>query len=274
MSNEPITQIRNILQEFWVFEQSRLFGIWKLEFGVYLMKRAVVIPARYASTRLPAKPLADIAGKPLIQWVYDGACSSTLKDEVIIATDDERIRAVAQSFRATVAMTSPDCPSGTDRVYEVIAGRDADVIVNVQGDEPQIRGDMIDTLFAAFDKEPLEMATLCCPLDDADECMNPNVVKVVVDSNGFALYFSRAPIPFFRKSTGMPVYKHIGIYGYSRSFLQRFVRLPAGRLEETESLEQLRALEAGHRIKVLVVNYDGMSIDTPEDLERARAKLR
>lgn len=238
------------------------------------MKRIVVIPARYASTRLSAKPLADIAGKPLVQWVYDGACASALKDEVLIATDDERIRSVAHSFGAAVAMTSPDCPSGTDRVYEAIKERDADIIVNVQGDEPQIRGDMVDRLFAAFDKEPLEMATLCCPLDDQDECMNPNVVKVVMDANGFALYFSRSPIPFFRKSTGMPVYKHIGIYGYSRSFLERFVKLPPGRLEETESLEQLRALEAGHRIKVLVVNYDGMSIDTPEDLQRVRTLLR
>ena len=238
------------------------------------MKRVVVIPARYASTRLPAKPLATIADRPLIQWVYEGACASALKDEVLIATDDERIRTVAHSFGATVVMTSTDCPSGTDRVYQAIAGRSGEVIVNVQGDEPQIRGDMIDTLFAAFDKELLEMATLCCPLVDQDECMNPNVVKVVMDRNGFALYFSRSPIPFFRKSTNMPVYKHIGIYGYSRSFLEQFVKLPAGRLEETESLEQLRALEAGHKIKVLVVTYDGMSIDTPEDLERARLRYR
>lgn len=238
------------------------------------MKRIVVIPARYGSTRLPAKPLADIAGKPVIQWVYEGASASKLKDEVLIATDDERVCAVAQSFGAAVAMTSSECASGTDRVYEAVRGRVADIIVNVQGDEPQIRGDMIDTLFEAFDKEPLEMATLCCPLSDEDECMNPNAVKVVLDRYGFALYFSRSPIPFFRNSTGVPVYKHVGLYGYTRAFLERFVKLPKGRLEETESLEQLRALEAGHKIKVLVVDYNGISIDTPEDLERARTLLR
>ena len=237
------------------------------------MKRLVVIPARYASTRLPGKPLADIAGKPLIRWVYDAARQSKLAHEVIVATDDERIRDAVSAFGAAPVMTSPECPSGTDRVYEAIRERKADVIVNVQGDEPLIRGDMIDTLFAAFEQEPLEMATLSCPLADEDEFRNPNIVKVVPDANGFALYFSRSPIPFFRRPTGVPMYKHIGIYGYSRSFLETFVKLPGGRLEETESLEQLRALEAGHRVKVLVVDYDGISIDKPEDLDRARSVL-
>jgi len=193
---------------------------------------------------------------------------------VLVATDDERIQNAASDLGALAVMTSPDCPSGTDRVFEAVKQRDAGVIINVQGDEPLIRGDMIDLLFAALEEESLEMATLCCPLTDDAEFENQNVVKVVLDDNGLALYFSRSQIPFFRRATGMPIYKHIGIYGFSRAFLETFVNLPKGRLEETESLEQLRALEAGHRIKVLIVDYDGISIDTPEDLERARLILR
>jgi 3-deoxy-manno-octulosonate cytidylyltransferase (CMP-KDO synthetase) len=240
------------------------------------MKRVVVIPARYASTRLPGKPLAEIAGKPLIQWVYERASTSTLKDEVLIATDDARIEDTALCFGASVVVTRPDCASGTDRVYEAIKGSDADIIVNVQGDEPLIRGDMIDRLFAAFEKETLDMATLCVPINDKSELENPHIVKVVIDQKGFALYFSRSPIPFVQKPTTAAMYnypggyRHIGIYGFSRAFLERFVSLPKGKLEETESLEQLRALEAGYKIKVLIVDYDGISVDTPEDLERAR----
>jgi 3-deoxy-manno-octulosonate cytidylyltransferase (CMP-KDO synthetase) len=237
------------------------------------MKRVIVIPARYASTRLPGKPLAEIAGKSLIQWVYERASTSTLKDEVLIATDDARIEDTALCFGASVVVTRPDCPSGTDRVYEAIKGSDADIIVNVQGDEPLIRGDMIDRLFAAFEKETLDMATLCSPLSDKIESGSPHTVKVVLDQKGFALYFSRSPIPFMQQRTTAAMYKHIGIYGFSRAFLERFVSLPKGKLEETESLEQLRALEAGYRIRVLVVEYDGISVDTPEDLERARLKL-
>jgi 3-deoxy-manno-octulosonate cytidylyltransferase (CMP-KDO synthetase) len=237
------------------------------------MKRVVVIPARYASTRLPGKPLAEIAGKPLIQWVYERASTSALRDDILIATDDDRIRDAALSFGASVVMTSPDCASGTDRVYEAVRGRDADIIVNLQGDEPLIRGDMIDALFSVLEIESLEMATLCVPLTAKSEQGSPHAVKVVFDRGGFALYFSRSPIPFFQRRSGMPVYKHIGIYGFSRSFLERFINLPKGQLEETESLEQLRALEAGYKIKVLVTDYDGISIDTPEDLEQARLKL-
>jgi len=289
------------------------------------VKRVVVIPARYASTRLPGKPLAVIAGKPLIQWVYEGASTSTLKDEVLIATDDPRIEDTALCFGASVVVTSRDCASGTDRVYEAVKGSDADIIVNVQGDEPLIRGDMIDRLFTVFEKEPLDMATLCSPLRDKSELESSHTVKVVIDQKGFALYFSRFPIPFFQRPAGLPnytdldssgdrggsekphpragtraysevrrgarrstpasgypegihlkpnwYYKHIGVYGFSRAFLERFVNLPKGKLEETESLEQLRALEAGYKIKVLIVDYDGISVDTPEDLERARLML-
>ncbi len=218
------------------------------------MKRVIVIPARYASTRLPGKPLAMIAGKPLIQRVYEGAAASMLKDEAVIATDDTRIRDAALAFGASVVMTPADCASGTDRVHEAVKGRDADIIVNVQGDEPLIRGDMIDALFTAFETERLDMATLCTQLTDRSEMENSNIVKVVRDRNGFALYFSRSPIPFQRNAATMPICKHVGIYGFSRSFLETFVALPHGELEQTESLEQLRVLEAGYKIKVLEVD--------------------
>jgi 3-deoxy-manno-octulosonate cytidylyltransferase (CMP-KDO synthetase) len=234
----------------------------------------VVIPARYASTRLPGKPLAQIAGKPLIQWVYERASTSALKDDILIATDEVRIRDAALAFGASVVMTSADCASGTDRVYEAIKARDADIIINLQGDEPLIRGDMIDALFSVLEGESLDMATLCVPLSEKSELESPHTVKVVLDQKGFALYFSRSPIPFAQKRTSAAAYKHVGIYGFSRSFVERFVSLPRGRLEETESLEQLRALEAGYRIKVLIVDYDGISVDTPEDLERARLRVR
>ncbi len=292
------------------------------------MKRLVVIPARYASTRLPGKPLAEIAGKPLIQWVYERASTSTLKHEVLIATDDLRIRDRALSFGASVAMTAPDCASGTDRVYDAVKERDGDIVINLQGDEPLIRGDMIEALFSALEGESLDMATLCTPVADENERRSPHTVKVVLDRQGFALYFSRSPIPYFQKEPGAPAYtslhssgdrggseeptqaysevrrdtrkrvpgrsdsaasckdnegirvkanwyyKHIGVYGFSRSFLEKFVSLPKGKLEQTESLEQLRALEAGYKIKVLTVDYEGISVDTPEDLERARRMLR
>lgn len=235
------------------------------------MKSLIVIPARYASTRLPGKPLLDIAGKPLIQWVYERARASTLAADVIVATDDERIRAGCEAFGATVVMTSPDCASGTDRVQQALKGREADIVVNLQGDEPRIPSAMIDALIRTMEEEKeLPMATLCSEITDLDEYKDPNVAKVVRDSAGMALYFSRAPIPYLQKSAPMPLYKHIGIYAFSRSFLETFVSLPKGKLEQAESLEQLRALEAGYRIKTIVVEYEGIGIDTVEDLERAR----
>ena len=237
------------------------------------MKRVVVIPARYASTRLPGKPLAQIAGKPLIQWVYERASTSTLKDDILIATDDVRIRDAALAFGASVVMTSPDCASGTDRVHEAIKARDADIIINLQGDEPEIRGDMIDTLIRTMERERPEMATLCAFIDDPRDYKSPHVVKCVLDRNNFALYFSRAPLPFMQRTIAIPLYKHIGIYAFSRPFLDTFVALPKGRLEEAESLEQLRALEGGYRIKAVLVEYDGVGIDTEADLERARKRM-
>ncbi len=238
------------------------------------MTSIIVIPARYGSTRLPGKPLLDIAGKPLIQWVYERAHASKLASDVLIATDDERIRERCEAFGAAVAMTSPECRSGTDRVFEAIQDRDADIVVNVQGDEPQIRPEMIDTLIRVIGEERLDMATLCSIIDDAHDYKSPHVVKIVRDVHDFALYFSRAPLPFMERTTAIPLYKHIGIYAFSRSFLETFVGLPKGRLEAAESLEQLRALEAGYRIKTILVEYDGIGIDTEADLERAREAMQ
>ncbi len=172
-------------------------------------------------------------------------------------------------------MTSPDCSSGTDRVHEALIGKEADIVVNLQGDEPQIAPAMIDALIRAMEEENgLQMATLCSHITDPGDYKSPHVVKIVRDVNGMALYFSRAPLPFLQKSIPIPLYKHIGIYAFSRPFLDTFVSLPKGRLEEAESLEQLRALEAGYRIKTLLVEYEGIGIDTVEDLEQARKILR
>lgn len=237
------------------------------------MKSIVVIPARYGSTRLPGKALADIAGKPLIQHVYEKAGESTLQSEVLIATDDVRIQDACKAFGAPVVMTGADCKSGTDRVYEAIKTREADVVVNLQGDEPQIRGDMIDTLIRAVQSDNLDMATLCAYITDPHDYKSPHTAKVVLDRNGFALYFSRAPLPFFQQSVAIPIYRHIGIYAFSRTFIETFVNLPVGSLERAESLEQLRALEAGYRIKVLLTEYDGIGVDTENDLKKVREIL-
>ncbi len=243
------------------------------------MKKIIVIPARYASTRLPGKPLIDIGGKSLLQRVYDGACRSKLSDGTLIATDDERIKKAALAFGAEVIMTDPALPSGTDRVFAAIQDKEADLVVNLQGDEPFIEPSIIDQLFSALEEGGVAMATLCCPITDESEYRNPNTVKVVLDNSGFALYFSRSPIPFvkisnFKFQISNLAYKHIGIYGFTRSFLEQFVALPKSPLEETESLEQLRVLENGYKIKVIVTGYSGFGIDTPDDLERARQLLR
>jgi 3-deoxy-manno-octulosonate cytidylyltransferase (CMP-KDO synthetase) len=242
------------------------------------MKKIIVIPARYASTRLPGKPLIDIGGKPLLQWVYEGACRSKLADGILIATDDERIKNIANNFGAEAIMTDANLQSGTDRVFAAIQGREADLIINLQGDEPFIEPSIIDQLFSTMEKGGVETATLCCPITDENEYRDPNIVKVVLDSSGFALYFSRSPIPYLRTSnyelrTPNCLYRHIGIYAFTRSFLQQFVSMPKSRLEEAESLEQLRILENSYKIKVIITEYDGFGIDTPDDLERARKLL-
>ncbi len=239
------------------------------------MKIIGVIPARWASTRFPGKVLQILRGKPVVQHVWERAGQSRRLDEVIIACDDERVRAAAEGFGAQAVMTSPDHASGTDRIAEAIAGRDADIIINVQGDEPLIDPAVIDQLADALLDDPaVPMATVIKRLEDPALVKDPNVVKAVIDNNGFALYFSRAPIPFARdKDSSPPVYKHLGIYGYRRDFLLSYSSLPASMLERAEKLEQLRVLEAGLKIKTVITEYDSIGVDTPDDLKRIEAQL-
>lgn len=191
-----------------------------------------------------------------------------------MATDDERIVQAVKAFGGDAVMTSSSCRSGTDRVFETVRQREVDLIINLQGDEPFMRPDMADLLFSVMENENLDMATLCSPIADEREYHDPNTVKVVLDDRGFALYFSRSPIPYLKNDTARPLlYKHIGIYAFKRDFLERFVKMPRSRLEEMESLEQLRVLENGFRIRVLTTQYDGFGIDTLADLERARLTL-
>jgi 3-deoxy-manno-octulosonate cytidylyltransferase (CMP-KDO synthetase) len=235
------------------------------------MKILCVIPARYSSTRLPGKPLAMIAGKTMIQRVYERAAQATKPDEVLVATDDERIKKAVEGFGGKAMMTSASHPSGTDRLAEVALSYDQmDVIINVQGDEPMIPPTLIDELCQAFEDNPqLQMAT-AKTLMQPEDYKNPNAVKVVTDQSGYALYFSRSLIPYPRyKTDDFKVYKHIGIYAYRRDFLLKFAALLPTTLEQIEGLEQLRAMENGTRIKVLLTDFQGIGIDTQEDLDRA-----
>lgn len=239
----------------------------------YLMRFVGVVPARYGSTRLPGKPLLEFAGKPLIQWVYENARRSGLLSRVVVATDDERIRAAVLSFGGEAVMTRPDHASGTDRVAEVAAGVDADVFVNIQGDEPLIAAATIDAVCGAFlDDSGLLIATAKMRLEDPEEAARQQVVKVVADAEGRALYFSRSLIPFPRRQPAA-FYKHVGIYGYRKSFLLGLASLAPSSLEQAECLEQLRFLENGYRIKVVEVFSDSMGVDTPEDADRVRRLL-
>ncbi len=238
------------------------------------MRAAIIIPARYASTRFPGKPLALLWGKPVIQHVYERASRSRLCERVLIATDDERISAAAHAFGAEVAMTRADHPSGTDRVAEVAAGLDVDLIVNVQGDEPLVDPAAIDAAVEPLAADPaIVMGTLAAPIDQVEDLANPNVVKVVMDQAGFALYFSRLPVPFVRDGqAGVIRCRHIGLYVYRREFLLGLSRLAQTPLEQAEKLEQLRVLEHGHRIRVVIVEKASPGIDTPEDLARLEAE--
>ncbi len=247
----------------------------------------VVIPARYGSTRLPAKALLEIAGRPMIQWVIDAAVSSSAA-EVLVATDDARVAAVAIDSRrpeqTLAVLTSDRHPSGTDRIAEVAAARHWDattIVVNVQGDEPQLPPALIDQVAMLLNDHPeADIATLATPITTLAEFLDPNVVKLVADDLGLALYFSRAPIPWDRDgaTTGSQSFagalRHLGIYAYRVTALQRLTRLPPGRLESMERLEQLRALQAGMRIAVAVARVvPGMGVDTEHDLARVRAAL-
>lgn len=232
------------------------------------MNTLCVIPARYASTRLPGKPLADIAGKPMIVRVYEQASRAKRLSGVIAAVDDERVYEAVVSHGGKAMMTAKGHPTGTDRLAEVAAAHpEAELIINVQGDEPLIEPDLIDALAAAFEEAPeLQMATVKSPMTDENEMKNHNNVKVVTDKEGYALYFSRSLLPYPRENTGVTVYKHIGIYAYRRDFLLQYARMKPTALEQTESLEQLRALENGYKIKVIATDFKFVGVDTPEDL--------
>ena len=239
------------------------------------MKVLCIIPARYASTRLPGKPLRDIAGKPMIVRVYERATGAQRVQEVVVATDDERIRAAVEEHGGNAVMTRADHATGTDRLAEVAAQRpDCDLIINVQGDEPLIDPAVIDTLVAPFEHDAeLMMATAKTEITDAAEMENPNNVKVVVDRTGNALYFSRARIPYARNA-GAKVYKHIGIYAYRRDFLLAYAKMAQTELECSESLEQLRALENGYRIRVVETDAVFIGVDTEEDLAAVNAEYQ
>jgi len=242
------------------------------------MKIIGIIPARYGSQRFEGKVLADLSGKPVLQHVWERAKQSKFLEDLIIACDDERVQKVAKDFGAKVVLTSKDHSSGSDRLTEVVAALDVQVVVNIQGDEPLIHYSMIDDLARALTLEPIcPMATLIKRIDDEEELRNPNVVKVVIDKNKFALYFSRASIPFNRDNIPFKetvYFKHFGLYAYTKDFLFTFKSLPKSRLEKTEQLEQLRVLEAGYKIKTVETQRNTVGVDTKEDLLKAMEFLK
>ncbi|HXG39199.1 MAG TPA: 3-deoxy-manno-octulosonate cytidylyltransferase [Bacteroidota bacterium] len=240
-----------------------------------------VIPARYASTRLPAKPLVDLLGKPMVQRVYEQAKQSRLLHEVLVATDDERIAAAVEAFGGNVMMTSPEIPTGSDRLAAIAEAMRGDIFVNIQGDEPLINPLMIDqAIQVVLDDPHAQVGTLAKKIESADELLNPNVVKVVFDSSMFALLFSRSVIPHVREQSDPrqwvehhTFYKHVGLYVFRREALLTFAYLPESPLEKAEKLEQLRALEAGIKIKVALTEFESVPVDTEEDARRVRAIL-
>jgi len=248
------------------------------------MKITVVIPARYASVRFPGKALAEISGKPMIQHVYERTARAKLISRTIVATDDSRIADAVHRIGGEAIMTSTSHQTGTDRLAEVAASLDSDIIVNVQGDEPLICPDMIDQAILPFlEESDLLMGTLKTRIKSLHDFLSPNVVKVVTDSSYNALYFSRSPLPFFRDKWKdlkdesfccgkLLCYKHVGLYVYRRDFLLRFAAMPPTFLEISEKLEQLRALENGIKIRVVETEFESIGVDTPDDL--AKAQLR
>jgi 3-deoxy-manno-octulosonate cytidylyltransferase (CMP-KDO synthetase) len=239
------------------------------------MSAVAIVPARYASTRFPGKALARIAGLPMLQRVVEGARQAKRVREVIVATDDERIAEACRAFGAPVAITSPDHPTGTDRLAEASRGLTDAIVVNVQGDEPLIEGFVVDAAVAALEESPEAPMSTVVHRAEPDALVDPNRVKVVLDRRGFALYFSRAAIPYRRDAApDAPLWQHVGLYAYRREFLQRFVALGESPLERVEALEQLRALEHGHRIRAAVVEgWRSVPVDVPEDIARVEALL-
>lgn len=237
-----------------------------------------IIPARYSSVRFEGKVLADILGKPMIQHVWERAKQALVLDDLIIACDNELVADAAKGFGAKVAMTSKGHPSGTDRISELIYSLDVKIVVNIQADEPLIHPTMIDGIARALlENSSIGMATIMKRIEDPQVLNDPNVVKVVVDKNNFALYFSRSVIPFCAVNSEVKqpsYYKHIGLYGYTKDFLFTYRNLPVSSLEKTEKLEQLRVLEEGFRIKVIETKFDTIGVDTPEDLEKVKLCLQ
>ncbi|HEY6009399.1 MAG TPA: 3-deoxy-manno-octulosonate cytidylyltransferase [Geobacteraceae bacterium] len=250
------------------------------------MKISAVIPARYASTRFEGKALADIMGKPMVQHVYERTARAKLVSEVIVATDDERIAAAVRAFGGRAELTARSHETGTDRLAEVASRLDSDIVVNVQGDEPLIEPAMIDEAIAPLIQDPaIPMGTLKSRITSLHDFLSPNVVKVVTDWEGFALYFSRSPLPNFRDkwndlkdekfaSGKLLCYKHVGLYVYRREFLLQYAQMSPTYLELAEKLEQLRVLENGYRIKVVETEYQSIGVDTPGDLDKVLERLR
>jgi len=242
-----------------------------------------VIPSRFGAQRFPRKPLAPLGGKPMVQWALEAARRVPEINEVLVATDDERIRAAVEAAGGRAVMTSPDLPSGTDRIAAALGERECDAVVNVQGDEPFMRPETVSAAIRALlEDETCDVSTACAPIRDRETFENPAAVKVVRGEGDTALYFSRAPIPSAARLGSAEIaepgflwgYKHLGLYVYRPEALRTFVTLPPSRLELREKLEQLRFLEAGFRIRCVDTPYDSIGIDTPEDLERAAAMLR
>ncbi|KON88326.1 3-deoxy-manno-octulosonate cytidylyltransferase [Sporosarcina globispora] len=238
------------------------------------MKVISIIPARYSSTRFPAKPLANICGKPMVQHVYERVAKSAKINEVIVATDHEEIYRKVESFKGKAIMTNGSHNTGTDRVAEAALKLDGDIILNVQGDEPLIQPELITLLVEEAIRNPSSVITAKTLILDKQDIDNPNVVKVVTDLNNNALYFSRSPIPFNRSGTDLNCYKHLGIYCYPIDLLNKFIKLPVSLYEEHEMLEQLRLLENGINIKVVETNYNSIGVDTKEDIVKVEKYLK
>ncbi|WP_163937264.1 3-deoxy-manno-octulosonate cytidylyltransferase [Paraferrimonas sp. SM1919] len=242
------------------------------------MKTVLLIPARYGSSRFPGKPLAPINGKPMIQHVHERASLARGVDEIYIATDDERIKEAVEAFGANVVMTPSEAACGTDRINDaanILGLNDDDLIINLQGDQPLVDPLSLEQIIELFDKHPGEfgMATLGFQIVDKKELSDPGHVKMVFDADNYAIYFSRACIPFARDVDEYPVYKHLGIYAYTREFVKSFSKLPLGKLEDLEKLEQLRALEYGHKIKIAISAFDSPEVDTPQDVLHCEQRL-
>lgn len=237
------------------------------------MKIISIIPSRYQSSRFPGKPLALIYGKPMIQWVYEKVNSVESIAETYVATDDERIYSAVCAFGGKAIMTG-ECNCGTDRVYQACKDIDADIVLNIQGDEPMIKQEMILQLISAFDDDSVNMATLKKQIFTEADINNPNIAKILTDENNNAIYFSRSTIPYNRDGAEVKYYKHVGVYGYKKDFLKTFVSLPQASLEKAEQLEQLRAIQNGYKIRVVETQYESIGVDLPEHIARVEEEMK